>query len=130
MAGAFSLGWVSDLTISRFPSIGVLEAVENFGMSKRSNRFSLIISPRTIHRTTLRFSLTERDLDDALSDGMASAEDPFDRQLSDTAYYMVITRRVCKDSRLVSQPWVVVRNGFIIGRNARAVHISNGDIGW
>ena len=99
-------------------------------MSQRVNKFALIISPRTIHRTTLRFSLTERDLDDALSDGMASAQDSFDRQLSNTAYYMVITRRVCKDSRLVSQPWVVVRNGFIIGRNARAAHVSHGDIEW
>jgi len=97
-------------------------------MSQRINNFALIIDPRHKHICVMPFALTERDLDDALSDGMASAEDGFDQQLSDTAYYMVITRRVCADKRMVSRPWVVVRNGRIIGRNVRAAHVSNGDI--
>jgi hypothetical protein len=92
------------------------------------NRFYMLVHPGTPQQTRIPFSLSECDIERAIEDGMANAGDGLFTQLADTAYYMVVTRRVCQDTRLLSAPWVVVHNGVIVGRNARAANVTIRDV--
>ena len=93
-------------------------------MPPSTNRFVMLVCPGTARQARIPFVLSEGDVESAIEDGMANPDDPLDQQLADTAHYMVVTRKVCQDARLLSCPWIVVHNGVIVGRNALAADIS------
>jgi len=122
LAGAFSR--VVHIQISRSAGGQQFPAHEAIDMPLSTNRFVMLVCPGTSRQARIPFSLSEGDVENAIEDGVTSPDDPLDKQLADTAYYMVVTRRVCQDTRLLSCPWIVVCNGQIIGRNALAADIS------
>lgn len=83
--------------------------------------FQLVFNPGDDAEERVAFTIS--DIEDALDYGRVERHDPFDKQLSGTAYHMVLNMNVCKDERIFERPWVILRSGKIIGRNHSAIGV-------
>jgi len=91
--------------------------------------FELVMCPGSARQERIRFAVSEANLDDAIDYGRVSADDPLDRQVRDCAYHMVLELDVCRSAeRITEEPWVLLRNGRIIARNALAADIDEDDL--
>ena len=59
--------------------------------------FQLVFNPGQAAAQRIPFSISESDIEDALDYGRVERHEPFDKQLSDTAYHMVLASPV---------PWI------------------------
>jgi hypothetical protein len=90
--------------------------------------FELVFNPASPAQRRVRFSVSEADIDDAVGYGRAKRDDPLDRQLSDAAYHMVLELQVASIEEVTELPWVILRDGRIIGRNAGAMSVREADL--
>jgi len=84
----------------------------------------LIFHPATDDEERITFTVSEANLEDAISFGRVEDTMPFDEQISRTAYHMVLELLVCEDvGRICGQPWVVLRDAKIVACNHLAGHV-------
>jgi hypothetical protein len=89
----------------------------------------LIFNPATDREERIPFTVSEANLEDALDYGRAERDMPFDEQIDATAYHMVLDLNVCADpERISSEPWVIVRDNRVIGRNHLIAEIDDEDL--
>jgi hypothetical protein len=89
----------------------------------------LLFHPGTDHEERIPFSVSEANIDDALDYGRAERGMSFNQQMDATAYHMVLDLNVCRDAeRISSEPWVIVRDGRIVGRNHLAMSVREDDL--
>ena len=89
----------------------------------------LVFHPATDDEERIPFSVSEGNIDDALDYGRAEHEMSINGQIDATANHMVLELDVCDDSeRIGGEPWVIVRDGRIIGRNHLAMGITEDDL--
>jgi len=89
----------------------------------------LLFNPGTECEERFPFTVSEANIDDALDYGRAERDMTFDQQIDSTAYHLVLELDVCRDAeRIGREPWVIVRDGRIIGRNHLAVNFQADDL--
>jgi len=89
----------------------------------------LLFNPATDDEERIPFTVSEANIDDAIAYGHAERTKSLSQQIDATAYHMVLQLEVCTDvERICDEPWVIVRDGRIIGRNLLAAHIQNDDL--
>ncbi len=94
----------------------------------RSHAIELVIDPGGDGQRRVPFTVSEADVDDAIDYGRAERDAPLADQFDAAAYHMVLELRVCTGDD-IELPWVLVRNGRIVGRNAAAMGVSESDLG-
>lgn len=90
--------------------------------------FDLVLDPGTGDQQRLPFDVTPADIDDAADYGRAQRSDPPDRRRNDAAYHKVLEGLVATVEQVCDQPWVLVRDGRIVARNAGAADITEADL--
>ena len=89
----------------------------------------LLFHPGSDHEERIPFSVSEASIDDAIDYGRAERAMPFNEQIDATAYHMVLELHVCRDAeRIGNEPWVIVRDRRIIGRNHLAMGVREDDL--
>ena len=90
----------------------------------------LLFNPATDDEERIAFTVSEANIDDAIAYGRADRTKSLSAQIDATAYHMVLELEVCADvERICDEPWVIVRDGRIVGRNLLAAHIRTDDLG-
>ena len=89
----------------------------------------LLFHPGSDHEERIPFSMSEANIDDALDYGRVERAMQFNEKIDATAYHMVLELNVCRDvERISSEPWVIVRDGRIAGRNHLAMSVREDDL--
>ena len=92
--------------------------------------FELVFNPGTDRVERLPFTVSEAQLEDGIDVGRVETDKPFDEQLRQCAYHMVLELQVCnKIDRISEEPWVLVCRGKIFRRNHLAMGITEHDLG-
>lgn len=88
--------------------------------------FTLILHPGEPVQERIGFTMSEADLDDAEDYGRANGNDDLQKRLRDAAYHKVLELDITP--RILDEPWVLLHEGTIVGRNHLAAGISEEDI--
>ena len=93
-----------------------------------TNRFQLVFDPGSTDEEQIPFTISEDDIDDAISYGRVERDEPFEKQISGAAYHKVMQLNVTDDVRNFESAWVVLQNKKIIARNVGAVDVAEEDL--
>jgi hypothetical protein len=88
----------------------------------------LVLHPGTERQERIAVVVSERDIDDAVDYGRASAKEPMTRQARNAAYHMVMEGNVVAVDRVCGEPWVLVQRDRIFAANAAAARITEADL--